>query len=102
MFSREKIQCRVPIQGHYYSELVGKYFNSLIFPECGTNDNLESNPPNIDGYNTQALCVICATKLDLNKSEGRVQQTKHGKCMNEELLVRNIDNNKLGNLICVF
>ena len=36
VFARENIRCRVPIQSHYYSDLVCRYTYPLICLECGT------------------------------------------------------------------
>ena len=48
VFTRENVCCGVPIQGHYYSELVQKLAYPLIFPTCEDSDDLKSNLPHMN------------------------------------------------------
>ena len=73
VFAQEKLRCRANIQKQYYSDLVKRYLVPLLCPTCGTPDNLESNPPNLDGYKTHTMCKGCVPKLDLKECNGGIQ-----------------------------
>lgn len=55
-FVCEHLHCRMSIQNHYYSELVKKKMLLLLCPFCGTVDNLEENPPQVE-EKKQEYCV---------------------------------------------
>ena len=81
VFAQEKLCCRALIPKHYYSKLIKKYLVPLLCLICGMAENLETNPPDVNGYKTRAMCLLCVDKLKLKEREGGIQHIHYGKCM---------------------
>ena len=58
---------------------------------CGDSNNLERNPPHINGRKTHAMCPGFIAKLNMNDKAGGIERVNCGKSMKRNFPSDDVD-----------
>ena len=79
VFVKEKNTCRTDIQNEYFTQLVKKHFYAPVPIECGSEKDVETDPPFLNNNKTRAMCSSCQLLLSIPAEKGGIKRMPYGK-----------------------